>query len=71
MSKVKFLEEHIKELNKQIDQWIGLCSSKDEIIDSYRNMLSTYSMTDFKQKSTDSLTHERPSETDSRPKRIR
>ena len=63
-SKVQFLEEHIEELNKQIDEWIGLCSSKDEIIESYRDILSTYSMTEFKEKSTDSLTHERPSETD-------
>ena len=57
-SKVEFLEKHIKELNKQIDQWVGLCSEKDEIIESYREILSRYSMTGFKEKSNNSLTND-------------
>ena len=60
-NQVKFLDEHIKELNNVIDQWVGLCSEKDEIIESYRDILSRYSMTEFKEKSNNSLTNERPS----------
>ena len=57
-NQVKFLEEHIKELNNVIDQWVGLCSEKDEIIESYRDILSRYSMTEFKEKSNNRLTND-------------
>jgi len=41
-SKVKFLEQHIEKMYDHIEEWKRLALKKDEIIDTYKELLDHY-----------------------------
>jgi DNA phosphorothioation-dependent restriction protein DptG len=41
-SRVKFLEQHIEKMYDHIEEWKRLALKKDEIIDTYKELLDHY-----------------------------
>jgi len=40
-SRVDYLENHIEKLNDHLEEWRKLAAKKDEIIDTYKELLHT------------------------------
>jgi len=41
-SRVDYLEKHIEKLNDHLEEWRKLAAKKDEIIDTYKELLHYY-----------------------------